>query len=404
MLNPRLADMPDYAFPRLRSLLAGIEPGQTPAIDMTIGEPRHGAPDFVTALLTRNLSLYGKYPPIGGTLAWTEAVTAWLTRRYDLPVGALHPDTHVLPLNGTREGLFSLAFVTVPPEKAGAQPTVLMPNPFYQCYSAAAISAGAEPVYMAATHNTGFMPDFSSLDRMTLQRAALVYLCTPANPQGAVADLDYLKAAIRLARKHRFTLAVDECYAEIYGDTPPPGALAACMSLAAEDPCFAADPFDGVLVFHSLSKRSSLPGLRSGLVAGDPKLIAAFRRFRSYIGPASPLPTYEAAAAAWSEETHVEANRVAYRAKFDAADRILSNKLGFYRPAGGFFLWLTVGDGEAAAVKLWREAGVKVLPGSYLSQVGTDGSNPGQAYIRVALVDDLATTEAGLSRLVTTLV
>ncbi|MDA5192437.1 aminotransferase class I/II-fold pyridoxal phosphate-dependent enzyme [Govanella unica] len=407
MRNPRLGHLPEYAFPRLRALLDGIAAGQDP-IDMTIGEPRHGMPDFVADILVSDPKAYGKYPPIGGTPEWCAAVSGWLTRRYGLGTGMIDPARHVLPLNGTREGLFSITFVTVPPEKQGQRPLVLMPNPFYQCYTAAALAAGADPVYVAATRETGFMPDFAGLGEATLGRSSLVYLCSPANPQGAVASPGYLRELIALARQHDFVLAVDECYAEIYGDVPPTGALEVCQAIASEDPRYAEDPFANVLVFHSLSKRSSLPGLRSGFVAGDPQLIADFRLFRNYIGPASPLPTYAAAAAAWNDETHVEANRDLYRAKFDLAARILGNRFGFYRPAGGFFLWLDVsatrhGDGETAALALWREAGVRVLPGAYLSQDGADGVNPGRDYVRVALVDDLQTTERGLLRLAETL-
>lgn len=400
MQNPRLAELPEYAFPRLRSLLEGIAPGNSP-IDMTIGEPRHGAPDFIAPLLTKDMALYGKYPPIGGTPEWLKAAGGWLARRYNLD-DRFAPERNLLPLNGTREGLFSIAFLTVPPERKGRRPVVLLPNPFYQCYAAAALAAGAEPVYVDATRETNFLPDFASLPADVLERTALAYLCTPANPQGSVASLAELEDHVRLARRYGFTLVVDECYCEIYGDTAPAGALEACMSLAAAGEG-ADDPFANVLVFHSLSKRSGLAGLRSGFVAGDRALIAAFRQFRSYVGPTIPLPLLAAAAAAWEDEAHVEANRALYRAKFDAAEELLTGRFGFYRPAGGFFLWLEVGDGEAAAVRLWREAGLRVLPGKYLSHPGPDGRSPGDAFIRVALVDDLATTRAGLERLVSVL-
>lgn len=397
MPNPRLAELPEYAFPRLRQLLDEIPPGQAP-IDMTIGEPRHGAPDFIAPILTRYMALYGKYPPIGGTPEWQRAAGQWLARRYGLD-GRFRPERNLLPLNGTREGLFSVAFVTVPPERNGQRPAVLLPNPFYQCYAAAALAAGAEPIYVDARRETNFMPDFAALPPEILARTALAYLCTPANPQGSVASLEDLKAHVTLARANGFTLVVDECYGEIYGDAPPAGALEACMNLADED----GDPFAAVLVFHSLSKRSGLAGLRSGLVAGDAALIAAFRQFRSYVGPTMPLPLLAAAAAAWDDEAHVEANRALYRAKFDLAEEMLSGRFGFYRPAGGFFLWLEVEEGEAAAVRLWREAGLRVLPGRYLSHPGPDGASPGDAYIRLALVDDMETTRAGLERLISVL-
>lgn len=399
MLNPRLDHLPDYAFPRLRALLGSTPPGAG-IIDMSIGEPQHGVPRFVTDILSHNPELYGKYPPIGGTPAWGRAVADWLSRRYGLAAGMLTPEDHILPLNGTREGLFSIAFVTVPPEKGGKQPAVLLPNPFYQCYGAAALAAGAEPVYVTAKAENNWLPDYENMDDGTLDRTSLVYLCSPSNPHGTTADLDYLTRLITLARTRGFILLADECYSEIYGEVPPVGALEACRVMAEKDPRLKGDPFANVLVFHSLSKRSSLPGLRSGFVAGDPRIIADFRLFRSYIGPASPLPVYAAAAAAWGDENHVEENRRLYRAKFDDAARILGAGFAFYRPAGGFFLWLDVGDGEAAALKLWAEGGVKVVPGSYLARDDASGHNPGSRYIRVALVASKEATAEGLDRLV----
>lgn len=398
MINPRLDNLPDYAFPRLRALLGDTKPGLS-MIDMSIGEPKHGAPAFVAEILARDAPLYGKYPPIGGTPDWCQSVTDWLTRRYNLPGDMLQADQHVLPLNGTREGLFSVAFVTVPPEKNGRQPLVLMPNPFYQCYGAAALAAGAEPVYVDATPENNWLPEFENMPDETLARTSLVYLCSPSNPHGTVADMGYLSRLITLARTHHFTLLVDECYSEIYGEASPVGALEACAAIAAKDKTWADNPFANVLVFHSLSKRSSLPGLRSGFVAGDPSLIADFRRFRSYIGPASPLPVYAAAAAAWRDEAHVQENRRLYEQKFDDAAKILQGKFGFYRPKGGFFLWLDVGDGEAAALRLWCEGGVKVVPGPYLARDNAKGDNPAAAFIRVALVASPDDTRQGLERL-----
>ncbi len=392
MLNPRLADLPDYAFPRLRALLAGINPGGE-MVDMTIGEPRHGAPAFVADILAREAPLYGKYPPIGGSAEWGQAVAEWLTRRYGLPAGMVTADAHVLPVVGTREGLFSAIFVATPPADGGPPPAVLLPNPFYQCYVGAAVAAGADPVYVNASRDTGFLPDFLAQPQDILDRVRAIYLCSPSNPQGAVADAEYLERLIAFVRARDAVLLADECYAEIYDQTPPTGALEVCARLAATR--LDADPFHNVLVFHSLSKRSGLPGLRSGFVAGDAKLIAALRRFRSYIGPTMPLPIQAASAAAWREEAHVIANRRLYAEKFDLAASLLAGRLGFYRPAGGFFLWLEVGDGEQAAQALWREAGVRVLPGGYLA-ADTAGGNPGRAFVRVALVDDLATTEKGL--------
>lgn len=397
MFNPVLDGLPENAFPRLAALIAGIQPGggNIAPILMSLGEPQHPIPGFIGEILNARLAEYGKYPPIQGSDAFRAAVAGWLNRRYALtrhPVGA---EGQILPLNGTREGLFSVAFVVTPPQKNGHRPAVIMPNPFYQCYAGAALAAGAEPVYLDATRANGFLPDLGALGPELLSRTSLFYLCSPANPQGSVADMAYLKRLIQLARTHDFVLALDECYAEIYNQSPPPGGLQAASELAADD---AADPFANVLVFHSLSKRSNLPGLRSGFVAGDARVIARFRNFRAYIGPTNPLPADAAATAAWSDEAHVHKNRALYAQKFDAADEILAGRFGYTRPAGGFFLWLDVGDGEAAVLKLWREAGVKVLPGKYLAR-GTAGD----PYIRVALVGPLDETIEGLRRIRRTL-
>ena len=396
MLNPRLSLLPDYPFERLRGLLnplappAGLEP-----LAMSLGEPQHAYPDFVGRILAENSHLYGKYPPVAGTPEFRAAVTAWLERRYRLPAGMLEADRHIAPCAGTREGLFRCAFMAVPPEKNGRQPAVLMPNPFYQCYAGAAVAAGAEPIYLPARPESNFLPDFDAVDEETLARTALVYLCTPANPQGTVASLDYLDRLLTLARTYDFLLVVDECYAEIYNHNPPPGTLEVCRERGGD--------LDRLLVFHSLSKRSSVPGLRSGFVAGDADLIKIYLRLSEYGGNPSPLPVYAAATALWQEESHVVANRALYREKFDTAERILSNRFGFFRPDGGFFLWLDVGDGEAAAKELWTRAAIRVLPGAYLTSGENGPDSPGHRYIRVAMVHDAATTETALHRIVDTL-
>ena len=266
IINPRLDALPDYPFERLRTLLDPLAaPANLPPIALSLGEPQHPYPDFVGDILHANRHLYGKYPPVAGTPEFRRAVADWLTRRYDLPEGMLDPDRHIAPCAGTREALFRTAFMAVPPEKSGQQPVVLMPNPFYQCYAGAAIAAGAEPVFVPALSENGFLPDFSGLDDDILARTALVYFCTPGNPQGAVADLAYLENLVALSRKYDFTLVVDECYAEIYNGDPPPGTLQVC---AAQN-----DDMSGILVFHSLSKRSNVAGLRSGFVAGDGEML-----------------------------------------------------------------------------------------------------------------------------------
>ncbi len=390
MLNPRLDLLTDYPFQRLAALLQA-PPGGEPLV-MSIGEPQHRPPSFVPEILAANAAGWGKYPPMAGTPDFRQAAGGWLCRRFGLAEAAFDPDTQLLPLAGTREGLYQIAQLVIAQAAPGAPPpVVLLPNPFYQVYAGAALLAGAEPVFVPATAETGFLPDFSALPEPVLNRAALAYLCTPANPQGAVAGLARLQEAIRLARRHDFVLAVDECYSEIYDGEAPAGALEACQSLGGG--------FDRVVVFHSLSKRSSAPGLLSGFVAGDAALIAPFARLRAYGGAAVPMPILAASAALWRDEDHVAVNRAEYRRKIDAAERIFAGRFGFYRPEGGFFLWLDVGDGETAARRLWDRAGIRVLPGAYLARPGADGVNPGRRYIRVALVHDLPSVETALTRM-----
>ncbi len=383
--NDRLDRLSDYPFTRLATLLAD-QPVRInrPTLMLSLGEPQHPSPALIDEALRANAHLWGKYPPVNGSADFRAAVGAWLNRRYRLPGGALDPEVSVLPAAGTREALFLTALLAVPESKAGKRPAVLMPNPFYAVYEGAGMLAGGEPVFLSATRDTGFLPDLDALPPELLERTALFYLCSPGNPQGAAADAAYFKRAIGLARQYGFVLAVDECYSEIYTDAPPVGALAVAAGLSDGLP----SPWSNLLVFHSLSKRSSAAGLRSGFVAGDPALIARFSRLRSYSNAGTPLPVLAAAAALWRDEAHVEENRRLYRAKFDAAAAELEGRFGFYRPAGGFFLWLDVGDGEAACRRLWSEAGVRVLPGAYVSRTDAEGRNPGTAYIRVALVHD----------------
>jgi len=388
----RLERIGDYPFDRLRALLNPVTPRVNEPIMLSIGEPQHTPPPIIKETVSEHAALWGRYPPMAGTAEFRRAVADWLTRRYALPDGLLDPDKNVIPVSGTREALFMIALAAVPERGEGAAPpAVLMPNPFYQVYLGAAVVAGGEPVLVPATREVGFLPDFVALDAATLARTALAYYCSPANPQGAIAALDTLRALVRLARRHGFVMAFDECYSEIYAADPPPGGLAAC---AAEG-----GGLEGVLVFNSLSKRSSAPGLRSGFVAGDERLIRRFTRLREYGGAAPPLPLLAAATALWRDEAHVAENRALYRKKFDLAEAALGGKHGFYRPDGGFYLWLEVGDGEAAAQRLWREAGIRVMPGAYLARADASGRNPGAGYIRCALVHDLETTDRALQRM-----
>jgi len=381
----RFSTLPDYAFPRLRALLDVHAPGGDP-IAMTIGEPRHPMPGFVSDILSENLGGFTKYPVNEGTPDLLGAISGWIARRYGV---TLTPD-RLMVLNGTREGLYNVAMALCPEQKAGKVPVVLTPNPFYQVYMVAALSVGAEPVFVPATAETGHLPDYASLPPEVLDRTALAYLCSPANPQGAVASRDDWRALLELAERHDFTVIADECYSEIYRETPPPGAL----EVAAE---IGADP-ERLVVMNSLSKRSNLPGLRSGFVAGGPQSIARIRQLRNYAGAPCPLPLQAVAAAAWAEEAHVEESRALYAEKYAAADTVLADYPGYRSPEAGFFLWLPTEDGEAATLKLWRETGVRVLPGAYLSR-DTGGGSPGDGYIRVAMVAPKDEMQRGLERL-----
>jgi len=400
-LNPQLDTLSDYPFEALRTLLNPVTPRvNDPPILMSLGEPQHQPPPLLAETLAANADKWNQYPPMNGTPDLRRAIADWLTRRYRLPAGALDPDKHILTLAGTKEGLYLFSSLVVPREKRGQQPVVLVPNPYYLVYNGAATMAGAEAVFLDATRDNRFMPDLAAIPRTTLERTALFYLCSPANPQGTIASLDYLKQAIGLAREYDFVLAVDECYAEIYDKSPPPGALEACAALGTGgNGQGATGLFDNVVVFHSLSKRSSAAGLRSGFVAGDPRLIGHYAHLRSHGGCQVPLPVQAAAAALWRDEAHVEANRDQYRRKFDLAEEALAGQYGFYRPDGGFFLWLDVGNGEEAALRLWRDAAIRVLPGGYTARAAEGRPNPGEPYIRLAIVHDEATLSAAFERI-----
>jgi aspartate/methionine/tyrosine aminotransferase len=394
MLNARLSGMTDYPFTRLAGLLGKVPPlAGRPPLNLAVGEPQSPPPPMVSEILARHAGDWGRYPPIAGTPELRAATAGWLNRRYGLPAGAIDPDRAILPVQGTREALFQIATVAAADcERDNA--TVLFPSTSYATYAAAGHLAGAEAVPVPARRENGFLPDLDRLGPELLARTALLYICSPSNPEGAVASLDYLKKAIGLARHYGFVLAVDECYAEIWDEAPPPGTLQAAMALDAG----ADDPFANVIVFHSLSKRSSSAGLRSGFVAGDRKIVALMQRLRTYASSAPPLPIMAASAALWSDEAHAAETRDSYRAKLDLAEKILDGAGAFYRPAGGFFLWLEVGDGEQAALALWRDAGIRVLPGAYLGRAGADGDNPGERFIRLALVHDDATLGPALRR------
>jgi aspartate/methionine/tyrosine aminotransferase len=382
-------------FVRTHELLDGIKPGK-PAINLSVGEPQHPIPAFVGPVLAAHLDEFGRYPANKGTDEFRRAASAWLDRRYKL-TRPIDPDNEVIVLNGTREGLFlgAIAAKRFVARRSG-RPAILIPNPFYAAYSAGAAAADCEPVYLPATRDTGFLPDLNALDDELLSRTVAFYIASPSNPQGAVADLAYLTRLASLARRFGFLVFADECYCEIYLNGVAPHGM-----LEASGPDFA-----NVVVFHSLSKRSNLPGLRVGFAAGDRRFLNRFVELRNIAAPQVPIPAQRVAIAAYGEEAHVAKNRELYVAKFDLADQIIGNRYGYRRPAGGFFLWLDVsaqGGDEAVAKKLWREGGLRVIPGHYLARDGADGRNPGAGYIRVALVQDKETTAEALHRLVAVL-
>jgi len=381
-------------FVRLRELIDVFPPGM-PAISLAVGEPQHPIPSFVGPVIAAHVAEFGRYPANKGMDAFGVAVAQWLGRRYTLE-RPVDPVSEVLVLNGTREGLFLAALAAknwVTP-RAG-RPAVLIPNPFYAAYAAGAIGADCEPVYLPTTKATGFLPDLDALSEELLARTVAFYIASPANPQGAVADRDYLLRLTALARRFGFMVFSDECYCEIYSDRAPHGMLEA-----------AGPDFANVAVFHSLSKRSSLPGLRIGFAAGDCSFMQAYLELRNVAAPMVPTPLQHVAIAAYGDEQHVEENRRLYREKFDLADQIVGDRYGYSRPAGGFFLWLEVsaqGGSEAATLKLWREAGLRVVPGRYLAREQADGSNPGADYVRVAMVHNNEITAEALHRLVAVL-
>ena len=386
MFPERFSNLPAYPFVRLRALLEPHASEKT-ALSMSIGDPTHPFPNWVRDIITENMDGFNDYPPNNGTPELRSSITKWVKKRYNID---LDPDRHVIPLNGTREGLYNAVMALCPETKNGKQPIILTPNPFYQVYMFSALSVGARTEFVEATQGTGFLPDFSSLPSALLNQTSIAYLCPPANPQGAVATKGYWKDLIALAEKYDFKILADECYSEIYRTNAPSGALEVAMSISAHP--------ERVMIFHSLSKRSNLPGLRSGFAAGGEKSIQELKRMRAYSGAPLPLPLQRVSEAVWADETHVKENRRLYAEKFDLTDEILGDIPGVSTPEAGFFLWLPCGNDEEAAVRLWKEEGIQVLPGQYLAQHHS-GSNPGYGYLRVALVADKTHVKQGLLKI-----
>ncbi|WP_160153031.1 succinyldiaminopimelate transaminase [Microbulbifer sp. ALW1] len=376
-MNPNLQQLQPYPFAKLAQLKAGIEePADLAHIALSIGEPKHAPPAFVRDELIDNLDKLSAYPLTKGLDALRETIANWLCHRFKLD--SLSADTQVIPVNGTREALFAFAQAVVSP---GSK--VLMPNPFYQIYEGAAFLAGATPHFINCSADTQFKPDFAAVPASVWEQCDLLYLCTPGNPTGALLSTDDLKQLIALADQYDFTIASDECYSELYfdEDNAPAGLLQACAELGRND-------YHRCVVFHSLSKRSNLPGLRSGFVAGDADILEKFLLYRTYHGCAMPVPTQYASIAAWQDEQHVKENRDLYRQKFDAVLEILDGCLEVEKPEASFYLWPKVGNGETFARELFRQQHITVLPGAYLAREA-NGVNPGAAYVRMALVATL---------------
>jgi len=397
--NPQLDRLQSYPFERLAALKAGATPPAGLAhIAMSIGEPKAPPPAFVLEVLARNLNGLGSYPATVGLPALRESIAHWLGRRFPATAGRVDPTSMVLPVNGTREGLFSFVQAWIDPAGAGASPIVAMPNPFYQIYEGAALLAGAEPFFLDTTAATRYLPDLDSVPAEIWRRCQVLFLCTPGNPTGTVLSLDYLKHALELAERYDFVIASDECYAELYLDesAPSPSLLEAAVASGRQR-------FERCIVFHSLSKRSSLPGLRSGFVAGDPRILSRFLLYRTYHGSAMSVPTQLASIAAWDDDPHAAATRALYRAKFDCVLPILAPVLEVARPEGGFYLWPEIGeDDEEFTRRLFAAKNLTVLPGSYLARDGARDNalgNPGRGRVRISLVSALEECEAAAFRL-----
>ncbi len=381
-MNPLLETLQPYPFERLAQLNSGVKPPQSlKPILLSIGEPKHPTPIIIRDALVDNLSGLSQYPATKGIPELRQTISAWLERRFKLKPGSIDPDRHVLPCNGTREALFSLAQAVVDPHKNAK---VLMPNPFYQIYEGAALLAGATPVFLNATRTTGYLPDLMAVPDQVWEDCQLIYICSPSNPSGAVMAHESMAHLIQLSERFNFVIASDECYSEIYSDegSPPPGLLEVALSEGVHD-------FRRMVVFHSLSKRSNAPGLRSGFVAGDAELLKKFLLYRTYHGAALSVPVQKASIAAWQDESHVIENRALYRQKFSAVSEILKGVLDFTLPEAGFYLWPQVpGDDQTFARELLAATHVTVLPGSFLSRE-TQEINPGAGHVRMALVAPL---------------
>lgn len=382
-MTPNLKRLHPYPFEKLAQLKQGITPPADKShIALSMGEPTHATPHLVQEALLTHLHGLANYPTTKGVPELRQAIAGWISRRFQIPADGINPETQVLPVNGTREALFSFAQCLIDPTKAN--PVVIMPNPFYQIYEGAALLAGAEPYYLNTLEDSGYLPDFDAVPDDIWQRCQLIYICSPGNPTGSVIDQASHEKLLKLAEKHDFVIASDECYTEIYDDenNPPPGLLQTAYNMGNT-------AFKHCVIFHSLSKRSNAPGLRSGFVAGDAEILKYYFQYRTYHGCAMPLPTQHASIQAWQDERHVVENRRLYREKFAAVIDILGDVCTVTKPPASFYVWLKtpIADTEFAQ-QLFAQQNITVLPGSFLSR-DCDGVNPGLNHVRIALVAPL---------------
>tara|TARA_B100000686_G_scaffold209963_1_gene216752 strand:+ start:76 stop:1311 length:1236 start_codon:yes stop_codon:yes gene_type:complete len=385
--NESLALLNDYPFQRLNNLLKNIKnPSSENAIILSIGEPNHKPPNFIRQIIDKNFPKWQQYPPSTGMQKLNVACLKWLNRRFNLSTNLLDPQKNIIQLAGTREGLFNVALALNPKLKNKSKPIILIPDPFYQVYVGAARISGAKPVFVEALKKNRFIPNFHSLNKNTLKKTSIIYICSPSNPEGSALNLEEWHKLIILIKKYNIILIVDECYTDIYYDTPPIGVLEACLKLKTN--------FDNIISFHSLSKRSNVPGLRSGFAVGDKNIIKNYKKLRHYCAGQQPIPLQEAAIALWNDDLHASSNRSKYKNKFDIAKKIFGKKFNFYIPDGGFYLWLNVGNGEKIAKLLWKEKSIKVMPGCYLSN-----SKSSKKFIRIALVLNIKETEVALKKI-----
>ena len=386
MYPERFSHLPEYAFPRLRALLDGHDYAG-PQFNMTIGEPQHLYPLWIKDVLFEHLDGFNRYPANDGIEKLQISIVNWFHKRFGVKLAS---DKNILPLNGTREGLYNVSMALCPERLSDRVPFVLIPNPFYQVYMISALSVNSEPLFIPTDEKSGHFPDYLGLKADVLNNTSAAYICSPSNPQGAVATAEYLTALIELAEKYDFIIFADECYSEIYRHTPPPGLMEISDKLGA-------DP-DRVVTFHSLSKRSNLPGLRSGFAASGEKNIRQMKKLRAYSGAPIPEPLQHVSASVWNDEDHVIQNRDIYKKKYKFADQIFDDFDGYLSPEAGFFLWLNVGDGEKTALELWQNCGVRVLPGRYLAK-DLKGQSPGDRFIRIAMVSEFEETKVGLKKI-----